>query len=167
MPVGGCSKMGTSSRWHHEQAPHLSQFLNALISTLTHWVDNQPTYPRMEDSLLQQLKKATCTYTREYKPACSLSLCGIPSAPAPPTAPKAMEHLMYHVCPCIEPFDVMVVPSSLFAAQHTTATVVPTPILSGAHHCHLDISTAPYSPTRKAPLPLCSTFDYLVLMRAP
>ena len=39
----GSSKMGTSSPWHHEQVPHLSQFLNLPPSPPTQWVDKQPT----------------------------------------------------------------------------------------------------------------------------
>ena len=47
----GSSKMGTSPRWHHARAPHLSQFLNPPPSPPTQLVDNRPPYPRVEDSL--------------------------------------------------------------------------------------------------------------------
>ena len=36
----GTYEMGTSSRWYHEQAPHLSQFLTPSPSPPTQWADN-------------------------------------------------------------------------------------------------------------------------------
>ena len=74
----GSSKMGTSSRWHHERAPHLSQFLNPPPSPPTQWVDNPPHSSHVEDSLL---KRRTNTYTRKYQLAYSLSLHGTPQPP--------------------------------------------------------------------------------------
>ena len=50
----GSSKIRASSRWHHERAPHLSQFLNPPPSPPTQWVDNQPTHPPVEHSLLKR-----------------------------------------------------------------------------------------------------------------
>ena len=48
----GSSKTETSSRWHHERAPHLSQFLTRPLHA--QWADNQPTHPRVENSLLKR-----------------------------------------------------------------------------------------------------------------
>ena len=47
----GSSQTVTPSRWHYEWAPHLPQFLDPPPSLRTQWVDNQATYPRMEDCL--------------------------------------------------------------------------------------------------------------------
>ena len=53
----GSFKMGTSSRWHYEWAPQLSQFLNPPPSPPTQWVDNQPPHPHVEDSPSQKVNK--------------------------------------------------------------------------------------------------------------
>ena len=50
----GNSKMGTPSRWHHERAPHLSQFSNPPPSPTTQRVDNRPPLSTREDFLLKR-----------------------------------------------------------------------------------------------------------------
>ena len=72
----GSSKMGTSSRWHHEWLPHLSQFLNLPPSTTTQWVDNKPTQSAYGGFSPQKVNNP------EYQPAYSLSLDGTPSPPS-------------------------------------------------------------------------------------
>ena len=54
--ASGCGrcKMGTLSRWHHERGPQLSQSLKLPRAAPAQWVDNQPTCPRVEDSLLKR-----------------------------------------------------------------------------------------------------------------
>ena len=79
MPAGGAVP---KSRHHHggimRVLPTSRNFLNPPPSHSTHWVDNQPTYPRVEDSLL---KRRTST----YQPAYSLSFYRTP----PTTHPTA------------------------------------------------------------------------------
>ena len=60
-----------------DQAVHLSHPLHSRPNGL----GTQPTYLRVEDSLL---KRRPCTYTRKYQPADSFSLYGtIPPPPSP------------------------------------------------------------------------------------
>ena len=50
----GSAKVGTSSRWYLEPAPHLSQFLISTPFT-PYPTDNRPTHPRMGVTKYTQL----------------------------------------------------------------------------------------------------------------
>ena len=68
----GSSKVGTSSRWHHERAPYLSQFLNPPLSPPSQWIDNQPPIHAWRITSSTSM----FTYTRKYQLAYSVSFYG-------------------------------------------------------------------------------------------
>ena len=111
-PARGAVPIWGHCPWHHERAPHLSQFLNLPPSPPTPWMDNPPPSTR-GDSLL---KRQTRTYTRRYvhPPAALMAHTPTHSQPRPAVPPSPQLQDMDE--------DVDLQPRTLFAQGHGRAS---------------------------------------------